>query len=393
MSVSSGYQLSSESGGIPGGADFTINTSFLPNMHLVQDLYQKLSKSDFAIQETNYGCEYDMHSTISGKVEEKEEEKLPIISNLPVSACYKPLKGSSSVEIFESDKDLYQQNDYQLGPYDYLPPTSPISTFSDGLSIPRVFDLSYVANNLDFLQRFSSDGLMMEDCAKQPQVLQTSPQSENTMITEPVSLKSSRSKRMKLLLKQQFVVRFEFTLRKDQFRKITQAYTHVPIEEDKCKPFTSEFFDLKFSRYRLIDEMKNDPNFTQMKCVNNTSKYKDISSNTTKEDDIYLCRLNVYELASILKFDEYDIKLTKEIELNVLEIFHNYCKFNLGYQTWIRDTDKLTRSNLINQLYLLTYYFYPELDKYQLEAIIRKGIYSLMQTRLRKERRLMSIAK
>ncbi|RCK63425.1 hypothetical protein Cantr_09641 [Candida viswanathii] len=106
------------------------------------------------------------------------------------------------------------------------------------------------------------------------------------------------------------------------------------------------------------------------------------------KNDRYYSRLNIYELSKILNLHQYSIQLTKLIEVNILEIFGNYCDFQLGYQTWIRDTTKQKRKELIEQLYSYTVEFYPEIDSFKLEVIIRRGSYSLMQTRLRRERRL-----
>ncbi|RCK64146.1 hypothetical protein Cantr_10760 [Candida viswanathii] len=106
------------------------------------------------------------------------------------------------------------------------------------------------------------------------------------------------------------------------------------------------------------------------------------------KNDRYYSRLNIYELSKILNLHQYSIQLTKLIEVNILEIFGNYCDFQLGYQTWIRDTTKQKRKELIEQLYSYTVEFYPEINPFKLEVIIRRGSYSLMQTRLRRERRL-----
>ncbi|ODV78282.1 uncharacterized protein CANTADRAFT_53093, partial [Suhomyces tanzawaensis NRRL Y-17324] len=106
-------------------------------------------------------------------------------------------------------------------------------------------------------------------------------------------------------------------------------------------------------------------------------------------NDRYYSRLNIYELSKILGLNHYHIQLTKVVEVNILEIFKNCCNFNLGYQTWIRDTNKQQRVQLVERLYKYTSTIYPEFDKFKLEVIIRRGSYSLMQSRLRRERRSM----
>ena len=112
------------------------------------------------------------------------------------------------------------------------------------------------------------------------------------------------------------------------------------------------------------------------------------TSLTEAKNDRYYSRLNIYELSKILDLDQYDIELTKFIEGVILEIFGNYCDFKLGLQTWIRDTDKKKRKLLIEELYSYTSVFYPEIDPFKLEVVVRRGSYSMMQTRLRRERRL-----
>lgn len=118
------------------------------------------------------------------------------------------------------------------------------------------------------------------------------------------------------------------------------------------------------------------------------NKARDIERLSDSKNDRYYSRLNIYELSRILELDGYHISLTKEIEVKVLELFGNYCDFKLGHQTWVRDTTREGRQDLITKLYSYSSVFYPELDPFKLEVIIRRGSYSLMQTRLRRERRM-----
>ena len=76
-----------------------------------------------------------------------------------------------------------------------------------------------------------------------------------------------------------------------------------------------------------------------------------------------------------------------EREKYILSIFQNELHYPLGYKTWIRDTDKETRKQLIEQLHDIVRVKYPEYDKNILETIIRRATYSMMQSRLRRERR------
>ena len=96
-------------------------------------------------------------------------------------------------------------------------------------------------------------------------------------------------------------------------------------------------------------------------------------------------RLSVAALAEVLKVNSLDEALATE--RYILDIFENELQYPLGYKTWIRDTPKCERERLINQLYERTKHKYPYYDKSILETIIRRSTYSMMQSRLRKERK------
>ena len=188
---------------------------------------------------------------------------------------------------------------------------------------------------------------------------------------------SSRTKRLKLLISHERFVTIKFIRLKTKYRRYIRQFKLGPPTNFRFPPpFTSEFFNLRNTRYYTIDYLKQ-------KCGIGRSK-QEYNDPITLESNAY--RLNTANLAKLLNLQNYSYELTKEVELNILEIFKIYCKFDVGFQTWIRDTTMAKRSNLINHLYLLTYYFYPELSKTHLEAIIRKGIYTMMQYRLRNSR-------
>lgn len=140
-----------------------------------------------------------------------------------------------------------------------------------------------------------------------------------------------------------------------------------------------------------LQEMKKDPKYkltTPPKPV--VISYTDKINKINKiNNDRYFSRINIRELSQILELDNFDITLTQDLEYNVLNVFRHYCNFRLGYKTWIRDTTKAERNELISRLHSYISTWYPELTKFKLEVIIRRGSYSLMQRRLRKERRLL----
>lgn len=202
------------------------------------------------------------------------------------------------------------------------------------------------------------------------------------------------------------------TARKSNPQETDLALKHLP------PAFSKEFYALKDTKFMLLDSLKAkyppskmapqaEETMSLVKVPSAPTLYgscrivplletagnEDVGLCTVFNDlrnDRYYSRLNIYELLKILGFEAYHIQLTKEVELGVLEIFKNYCNFNLGYQTWIRDTTKEERVALVNKLYSYTRVFYPEIDRFKLEVIIRRGSYSLMQSRLRRERRLSS---
>lgn len=131
-------------------------------------------------------------------------------------------------------------------------------------------------------------------------------------------------------------------------------------------------------KYRMVGAK---PQATPEDYVNKMNKISKIGN------DKYFSRINIHELSHILELDHYNISLTREIELKVLKVFQLYCKFELGHKTWIRDTNKPQRKDLIAKLRNYISTWYPELNKFKLEVIIRRGSYSIMQRRLRRERR------
>ncbi|CAI5757170.1 unnamed protein product [Candida verbasci] len=275
----------------------------------------------------------------------------------------------------------------------------------------------------ELLQNYFQDETKDENEEK---VVEQESSSSSMLLTKPD--KSKRS----------FLVILKFKTKVDEFKKLSSVLDitrrrpyrsknnvvyrpNVDIYDIGPKilpaPFTNEFEKLKNTKFKPLKDLQQLPRFKLPLGIKSNYKnenkqiLRQIQKNKSKKSnklskisktrflseldseskkDRYYSRLNIYELSEILELNMYDISLTKFIESNILEIFGNYCNFNLGYQTWIRDTDKGQRRDLINKLFTYSEYFYPELDKFKLEVIIRRGSYSIMQTRLRRERRLKS---
>ena len=206
-----------------------------------------------------------------------------------------------------------------------------------------------------------------------------------------------------------FLVQFHFHKRLQLLQKVSTPFQFGVRTPDSLRlppVFTEEFYSLRETRYYSLETCKalgqyelpegmtnNFPNrlgiispYLDAQCTE-TSIVSSQQSKKQLDNDRYFSRLNIYELSKLLNLDKWSIELTREIEGNILELFSFYCGFELGYKTWIRDTKKSTRTVLLERLHRLTLVFYPEICMQTLGVIIRRGTYSIMQSRLRKERR------
>ncbi|EDO14563.1 hypothetical protein Kpol_292p5 [Vanderwaltozyma polyspora DSM 70294] len=98
-------------------------------------------------------------------------------------------------------------------------------------------------------------------------------------------------------------------------------------------------------------------------------------------------RLSAHGLADVLQLDSPEEALKRE--RHILDIFENELHYPLGYKTWVRDTTKEYREELILKLHARVRERYPhyEYSCSTLETIIRRATYYMMQSRLRRERR------
>jgi hypothetical protein len=140
--------------------------------------------------------------------------------------------------------------------------------------------------------------------------------------------------------------------------------------------------------YKLkpISQLKRDPKY---KLKETSSVAKNLAGLLEKQSNkrLYFSRINMQELAFLLGLQGYNVDLTIEIEKNVLRILEEWCGFRLGQQSWVRDTSEGTRRQLIDYLHSFTNVCYPEITRSQLEIIVKRGAYNIMQGRLRKQRK------
>lgn len=157
-----------------------------------------------------------------------------------------------------------------------------------------------------------------------------------------------------------------------------------------CLSFSDE---VDFTRgFVPLEEMKKDPKYQIPRRFKSNYEFSHRGPRRTlisreKKHIRYHLRMNLFELLEVLGLTRYNILLTKEIEWNVLQAFARVCKFPLGYKTWIRDVKREQRVRLLTKLHCFMRKWYPELDMEMLEAIVKRGTYGLMQSRLRRERR------
>ena len=136
-----------------------------------------------------------------------------------------------------------------------------------------------------------------------------------------------------------------------------------------------------------LKTMKSMPQYRGQETANTTMAWKPkVLSSATK----YPCRLNIAELSRHLNLDGYDIRLTMELEENILHIFEKLCDVDLGHLSWVRTFSTADKEAKIARLMTALEPWYPEFSKEQLEIIIKRGIYRATQGRLRKERRRRS---
>lgn len=110
------------------------------------------------------------------------------------------------------------------------------------------------------------------------------------------------------------------------------------------------------------------------------TKYKYIE----EAGDVYLTKLNLQQLASVLNLQNFKVSLTKKIEYQIMEVFNKYCiNFQLGNKT-VRMFSDLGRA--IDLLYAFTSGKYP-FTKHHLEIIVRRSLYREMQNNLRRKRK------
>ncbi|EDK38678.2 hypothetical protein PGUG_02776 [Meyerozyma guilliermondii ATCC 6260] len=101
----------------------------------------------------------------------------------------------------------------------------------------------------------------------------------------------------------------------------------------------------------------------------------------------YPCRLNIAELSCHLNLENYHIRLTMELEENILHIFEKLCNVSLDHSSWVRTFSTADKEAKIATLMRALQPWYPEFSKKQLEIIIKRGMYRATQGRLRRERR------
>lgn len=183
-------------------------------------------------------------------------------------------------------------------------------------------------------------------------------------------------------------------------------YTHFhPQKQQQQQPLPlpvffssdseSSFYDQSFATnyshnaqlghyYDDQDQLESDISFTRN---SSTVSYSSHSSRSTSAKRVCDSRLSLHQLSLVLGLDG-DVKETISREKLILDVFKFNLNFPLGEKTWIRDTPINDRVRFIRELHAICeskYHFGYNKEIYN--TIIRRASYSLMQGRLRRERR------
>ncbi|CCH62269.1 hypothetical protein TBLA_0G03320 [Henningerozyma blattae CBS 6284] len=116
-----------------------------------------------------------------------------------------------------------------------------------------------------------------------------------------------------------------------------------------------------------------------------------IEDHDSTKHDVAKSRLSINKLTELLNLKNKEETIL--IEKKLICILREELKFPIGEKTWIKDTSKEYRTELIHQLYERVTDEYPNLSIELIDTIIRRAGYSMMQTRLRRERRARARAK
>lgn len=176
------------------------------------------------------------------------------------------------------------------------------------------------------------------------------------------------------------------------------------LKENSMTPITSNVTDdnsslTKKKEYQLpkadlVAEKKNDVlNENESETNTNSIKVKKVYNNKGKS--ISDSRLSTESLRQ--SFQLPSVKAATKLESYVEKLLIEHCNFQLGYKTWVRDTEKDERDHILNILeqrlnddmeFLSTITGrHKKLEKRSIETIVRKCTYAKQQSRLRKERR------
>lgn len=113
----------------------------------------------------------------------------------------------------------------------------------------------------------------------------------------------------------------------------------------------------------------------------------DNSTDSETSNNKFSSRLSLVGLSKILNIN--DLNLVKKIEEVVINKLKNELNFPIGEKNWVKDINKSDRKLLIEKLFELIKDEYPMLNLKLTDIIVRRNSYSMMQTRLRRERRAM----
>lgn len=171
------------------------------------------------------------------------------------------------------------------------------------------------------------------------------------------------------------------------------------IEESSMTPITSN----SVAGNSVLSKVKSIKGVEDCDSIYNNISIGGVTANTIKVKKVYNnkgksisdSRLSTESLRQ--SFQLPSAKAATRLEAHVEKLLTDHCNFQLGYKTWVRDTEKDERDHILN---ILEQKLNEDMDflsgitgktkkieKRSIETIVRKCTYAKQQSRLRKERR------
>ncbi|KAI5962282.1 uncharacterized protein KGF55_003358 [Candida pseudojiufengensis] len=309
-------------------------------------------RTDSSLDQFSQVDTYQLHPTtffVVLKFNSHRDKFLKIIDKTPsylrTSSNYKKYKienGEYNCENNSEEED--NDNEYQFTSSSI--PNSPRSEIYDigPKLLPKPFTEEF--KNLKFTKFKPLSELCKMECYKLPKNIKTNYEMDSKLkklnsLYYPRRPKSENNDNIGEENQRNNVVSINSMLNSDvSTTTSTSTSTIMTVESSSSSATTVSTVSTATNSKSSKSKSNSKSKFTPKSKTNSKSKPKPNKDNKIakksdlKKDDRYYSRLNIYELSKILNLEKFNISLTRHIELSILEIFGNYCKFKLAYQTW-----------------------------------------------------------